>query len=358
MSTIALLFTGGTIGCVVHNGKADPAAESNRLLVAHFRRTYPACAVEFRETEPLSTLSENMTIPKWNRLLEALRQADSEEVDGIVITHGTDTLAYTAALLDLMWTGKSTPIILVSSHTPPTDPQANGHRQFGAAVEAILTGQARGVTAALELPPVVFPSEENPTACASQSSPNMGPPPGTSPASRESDRRQEPVRLIPGHQLTQCQSLTDRFGWVPARDWISPAVPLIDSDVSLSPCVLLVHPYPGMDMRSLNLPDGTRAVVYELYHSGTACVEGMYTGIGSLLARCAARDIPLFVCSTPAADAAYRYTSTSTMLKREAAAPLPLSGITIESAYALLLTAASRTDTSSALITAVYALLG
>ena len=184
MKPIALLYTGGTIGARVTDGAADAAPGGGRLLTEVFRRRHPDSPAVFDEREPLTTLSENMTVEKWNTLLDALRGLEPAAFAGVILTHGTDTLAYTANLLALALEGTALPVILVSSHTPPTDPAANGHRHFAAAVQAIAQGHPGGVYAAVS---------------------DLA----DAPESRE-------VRLIPGERLTQCAGLTDRFGVAPA----------------------------------------------------------------------------------------------------------------------------------------------
>lgn len=73
MKPIALLYTGGTIGARVTDGAADAAPGGGRLLTEVFRRRHPDSPAVFDEREPLTTLSENMTVEKWNTLLDALR---------------------------------------------------------------------------------------------------------------------------------------------------------------------------------------------------------------------------------------------------------------------------------------------
>ena len=53
-------------------------------------------------------------------------QIESEKYDGIIITHGTDTLQYTSAMLGYMFDDVSIPIVLVSSNYVLEDKRANG----------------------------------------------------------------------------------------------------------------------------------------------------------------------------------------------------------------------------------------
>lgn len=114
-------FYGGTIGSAPGADGLAPDGHTARLLLQLFasRRPTPLTdIVEWTISEPLSILSENITPTHWNRLLGALQpvlRECSSAYEGIVITHGTDTLAYTAALLDQRLAGVSLPIVLVSS---------------------------------------------------------------------------------------------------------------------------------------------------------------------------------------------------------------------------------------------------
>lgn len=299
MSQIAVVFTGGTIGSRVTDGVADTAGGSRRLLLDRYRQTHPASAARFSVCEPLSVLSENMTPAGWERLLAALRGLDWEGLDGVVVTHGTDTLAYTAQLLAVALAGISRPVFLVSSHTPPDDPAANGHRHFAAAVDWIENGGPAGV---------YVPIGEEESA------------------------------VVKAEALTQCVPLTDRFGVSPCRPAaVPPEGPLLFRLPPLRAGVVLVQPYPGLDYRSVALPEGTGAVLHGLYHSGTACVAGESTGLGGLAACCRERGIPLFAAPAPESPA-YEYASARAL--RELGVRL-LPGIPLERGYVLLTLACS-----------------
>ena len=100
---ILIIMTGGTIsttvtpsGHLAANGK-----ETVSLLSERYYETSGVLEseVSFEYSHPLDILSENMTFPRLNRLLDELRRIPYERYDGIVIAHGTDTLAYTSSLL-------------------------------------------------------------------------------------------------------------------------------------------------------------------------------------------------------------------------------------------------------------------
>jgi L-asparaginase len=65
--------------------------------------------------------------------------------DGIIITHGTDTSAYTAAFLSFVLKGIKVPIMLVSADYPLSDIRSNGLNNFTAAVNFIEKVGTKGV---------------------------------------------------------------------------------------------------------------------------------------------------------------------------------------------------------------------
>ncbi|MBQ2709686.1 MAG: asparaginase, partial [Clostridia bacterium] len=133
---ILLMMTGGTI-CTRVNPRGHLSSDTGAAvpgLVDHLKKNgFPDA--KFDVLPVLDTLSENMTFAKLNTLLDAFRTAKSrvEASDGVIIAHGTDTLAYTSSLLSLVLAGyTSKPIFLVSSDRTLSDPEANGHANFKA----------------------------------------------------------------------------------------------------------------------------------------------------------------------------------------------------------------------------------
>jgi aspartyl-tRNA(Asn)/glutamyl-tRNA(Gln) amidotransferase subunit B len=73
------------------------------------------------ESVPLGRmLSEEIVPSDWAALIEAVAEKlNSGTANAIVITHGTDTLSYTAPILYWLFAGAAAPIVLASSSTPP-----------------------------------------------------------------------------------------------------------------------------------------------------------------------------------------------------------------------------------------------
>ena len=104
---ILLVLTGGTICTSVRDGLRTLDTESASLrLVEEFRHSGSAFAdTRFTVGERFHTLSENMTVAVWNRMADYFRTVDFARFDGVIVAHGTDTLAYTASMFALLLSG-------------------------------------------------------------------------------------------------------------------------------------------------------------------------------------------------------------------------------------------------------------
>lgn len=100
MKKIAMISTGGTIAMQADaSGLADSALGARKLLeLANIDRT----DITFVEMEYINIPSPHIQIQDLVTLKELIEKAVQEEkVDGVVVTHGTDTLQETAYFLDL-----------------------------------------------------------------------------------------------------------------------------------------------------------------------------------------------------------------------------------------------------------------
>src|SRR5947208_6995528 len=91
--------------------------------------------------------SQDMNDEVWLKLANRLNAAlNSPEVDGVVITHGTDTLEETSYFLSLV-THSVKPVVMVGSMRPATSVSADGPGNlYNAVATAISPGaQGRGV---------------------------------------------------------------------------------------------------------------------------------------------------------------------------------------------------------------------
>ena len=143
---IYTIFTGGTIGSRIdQNGQVTPTDTSPYKLLDLYNNRYPD-DTEFVIEEPYRILSENLTVEHIRVLIQSVNQAlKTKDIDGIIITHGTDTLQYSAALLGYLFGNAQIPILVVSADYTLNDKRSNGLDNFRYALKFIGGKYGRGV---------------------------------------------------------------------------------------------------------------------------------------------------------------------------------------------------------------------
>jgi len=111
---ILLLTTGGTIVSQVTGTGYEPDS-SHGLLDLIDAQTREAC--EITQHNLFSLDSSNIQPEEWQCIAQAVYDA-CQSYDGIVITHGTDTLAYTASMLSFMLRNIPVPLVITGSQLP------------------------------------------------------------------------------------------------------------------------------------------------------------------------------------------------------------------------------------------------
>ena len=151
MKKILIVATGGTIGSSQKEGcrRLTPDVAKSILLENYFRSGGDLTAESFVDSGlKEKTLSENMTLEKQMQIARHIRAFDTDELSGIILLHGTDTLDHTAVLFSLLFCHIKVPMILVSGNRPPEDKKSNATANFSAAVKLIENGLAPNVYAA------------------------------------------------------------------------------------------------------------------------------------------------------------------------------------------------------------------
>ncbi|PWI57235.1 asparaginase [Sulfoacidibacillus thermotolerans] len=115
MKRILLIATGGTIASVKGPQGLVPRLSPEQLAMYIAGEQNADFTVQFLQL--LSLDSTNMQPEHWQQIAECIADNYSE-FDGFVITHGTDTMAFTAAALSYMLQGVGKPIVLTGSQVP------------------------------------------------------------------------------------------------------------------------------------------------------------------------------------------------------------------------------------------------
>ena len=133
---LAIISTGGTIASRIDY---RTGAVTSQFTAADILRAIPGLAeiARFRTHVLASILSENMTPSLWQQLARAVHDAIADGATGVIVTHGTDTMTYSAAALAFMLQSP-VPIVFVGSQRsadrPSSDNVMNGISAAAAAV--------------------------------------------------------------------------------------------------------------------------------------------------------------------------------------------------------------------------------
>ena len=257
MKKICVIFTGGTIGSTVKEGYVSTNSKTSSMLINGYYKEH-GTKIEFDEVNPISILSENITADDSYALIEAVKEiVDSDEYSGIIITHGTDTLSFSANLLSQVFCDVKIPIVFVSAMFPLDDERTNGFVNFEAAVDFIQRGR-KGVFVA-----------------------NMN--------ENQHTRIFKASLLLESAQITGLmyalrdeivgEYIDGEFGETGHSEKTASANEMLCKDLyvngSLCTDVLTIESRALLDFKYLSFEnDKPKAVLIKLYHSGTMCTEG------------------------------------------------------------------------------------
>jgi L-asparaginase len=177
---ILVLATGGTIA-----GQADPRAtgayKSGQITGEQLVQSVPGLdRLAQLSAEQISSIgSQDMNDKVWFALAHRIQQAfDKNEADGVVVTHGTDTLEETAFFLDSVLHGDK-PVVIAGSMRPSTAVSADGPANLYEAVQVAADPRShgRGVMAVLDdkIQGARSVTKANTTSLETFNSPNSGP---------------------------------------------------------------------------------------------------------------------------------------------------------------------------------------
>ncbi|MBQ6554019.1 MAG: asparaginase [Firmicutes bacterium] len=297
---ILLILTGGTIGsCVDANGIIDTGR--SRLLELY---TAIDPAQEFDVLRPIDILSENIDLKDWTKLVNAIDGANLSRYEGVIIAHGSDTLAYTSALVSMLYAHARVPFCLIAADYPLEDPKSNGMDNMSAAVNLIKSVKNGVYT--------VYADKH-----------------GT-----------ERVTVYPASRLIEADPYLDRFGCFGGEPfgYVENGVFTLNQKMPLSQehfdkfnikikefknRVLFIRPYPALDYSVFDISQYA-AVVHYSYHAGTADAAAL----SRFAAHCADMGKDIYFASLKTLDGNL-YASSAALLK---SGVIPLCNI---SPYAL-----------------------
>ena len=257
LPTLAIVSTGGTIASRIDYRTGSVTSQFN---AADILTAIPELKeIANYRTIPLATiLSENMTPPIWQELARAIFHEIKNGARGIIVTHGTDTMAYSAAAISFM-VDSPVPIIFVGSQRSADRPSSDN------AMNAVCAAAA--ATSDLGEVAVVMHGTTNDDICAIHR--------GTRVRKMHTSRRDafrslgtEPIGSVeyPSRKVTLAPDAVRRGSREPA---------LHDA---LDPHCALVQFFPGMSANLLKAYDGYHGLVIAgtgLGHTSTALIPAL-----------------------------------------------------------------------------------
>ena len=324
---ILFVFTGGTIGSAENGGVADVDHDVS-LCISKFvsnNKTNTTIDTAF----PYNILSENSDTKTLSDICTYMLSVNYDNYDGVIITHGSDTLAYTANILALVLSGVKIPVIITAADYVMTDPRSNAFSNIETSVRFIESfihadHSYNGVFAIWknrdDVPEVhnAFQLLEADAACDKFTSW------GGKPLARFSDHK---------FDFSGCRVKTPI---------ILPT--LKGNSIDITNNVVLLHSYVGLDYNTVNIK-GKSAVLLKLYHSGTACMKGEGTAFHLLAEKCEEEGADLYI--TPSKQGSYIYSSAEGLLSSNAN---PIYNMSETAAYCALLLAYSLEEKYSDII--------
>jgi glutamyl-tRNA(Gln) amidotransferase subunit D len=132
---VVIMSTGGTIASRVDY---RTGAVRSALSASDLYGVVPELGDIARvDTQILFSLfSENITPKHWTEIAQAVAEHISRGVSGVIIAHGTDTMAYTAAALSFALQNLPVPVILVGAQRSSDRPSSDAATNLIGAVQA------------------------------------------------------------------------------------------------------------------------------------------------------------------------------------------------------------------------------
>ena len=136
MKKICWITTGGTIASIKSDNGYVASNKGDVLykLLGNMTNLYDISIFDLFTID-----SSNMQPEEW-KIIARCVYSKKDEFDGIVITHGTDTMAYTASCLSFMLFNIDKPVVLTGSQLPLQHPLSDGQENMRLALAMAASG--------------------------------------------------------------------------------------------------------------------------------------------------------------------------------------------------------------------------
>lgn len=278
---VALILTGGTIG-------AKKDLTDNVLFEVTEKYLYNTilrdllkneinCSLFLSKTN-LNKLSENMVPSDWEIIAKAIKSQIDEGADGIVVTHGTDTLAYSTSAVSFMLGQVPIPVVFTAAFIPLNESHSDAIKNIRNSILFSINSEMPGIFA-------LFSNQKNNGYVFRGTQISSVAPYG--------------ISFFNPHFNVFASITSEPFG-IKYLDKITEIVLARDSsDVQyeINQNIAYFKVYPGFNPKFMEfaLKNGAKGIILELYHSSTACTlsKSQYSLI-SMIKKCQDQEVPVF----------------------------------------------------------------
>jgi L-asparaginase len=307
-------------------------------------------------------LSDNLTPKYWEVLLHTFKQnvfcnsknnKNATDFSGVIVTHGSDTLPYTAAAFGYLLEGVGIPVVFVCANKPLDAPNSDALANFSAAADFILTESIPGVFAVAGKK---TQDNTNTLADTQNCKPDV--------CTTKEAAIHLATRILPADSFNDSFSSYGGgcFGKMQNGTYSPQACPhnptiadlflkadpnfatsIANKNFEFKNRVAIISPYPGINYTDFDFEhDKPSAVLHLLYHSSTACTIGN----GSILnfaKKCAEQNIDLYLLDCRHIKQGNLYQTSSAIAQTGA---VLLCGMHPAAAYAKLVVAYNTNNVS------------
>lgn len=276
---ICVIFTGGTIGSMTNGSTVNLKNEEKSVLIEKYRTRYGG-DVQFDELRPLNILSENIQASDLETMANCVRSVDKSKYDGIIVTHGTDTLCFTANLFSQIFCDIEIPLVFVSALYPIDDSRGRGVENFAGAVTFIQSVDYGGVFVSFQ---------------------NFGENLKIHLASRLVSATQlsgefESILNVPFGEIIDGKFVHENSHMNPTSEQLrQKRQPCEVQQLCMDMVIIQAHSLLNFDFYRWTNDKKPRAVIVQLYHSGTVCTAGKEANFKNFLKYCESAKIEVVI---------------------------------------------------------------